>query len=146
MTEPIPISPTPLDLAELRRLEAAATPGPWAAAVGSGSKRRKQQIALIGRADMRGQGEAGCIAVLAGVPATHRADDAELCAALRNAAPSLLAAAEAVQRVRDLAKTAIREAAAVSPYSDAVRQAASAVDATVLAIDVLEALDQEAQQ
>lgn len=30
---------------------------------------------------MRGQGEKGCLAVLAGLPATHRADDAEFIAA-----------------------------------------------------------------
>lgn len=60
----------------MRELAQAATPGPWWAAVGKGPKRRNQQVALVGRADMRGQGEAGCIAVLAGLNG-RRADDAE---------------------------------------------------------------------
>lgn len=66
--------------ADMRALAQAATPGPWWAAVGQGPKRRNQQVALVGRADMRGQGEKGCIAVLAG-PNGRRADDAEHMAA-----------------------------------------------------------------
>ena len=78
------------EIARLRRLHAAATPAPWVAVTGKGPKRRTQQVALIGKADMLGQGEKGCLAVLAGIPATKRADDADLIVAMRNALPELL--------------------------------------------------------
>jgi hypothetical protein len=60
----------------MRERAAAATPGPWLAATGSGPKRRKQQVALLGVESLRGQGEKGCLAVFAGLN-EHRADDAE---------------------------------------------------------------------
>lgn len=77
------------DRVELQRLVEAATPGPWLAVVGTGAKRRVQQTAMVGVADMRGQGAAGCLAVLAGLN-KHRADDAEFIAAARAAVPELL--------------------------------------------------------
>lgn len=69
------------EAAALMRARAeAATPGPWLAIVGSGPKRRVQQTALVGVADLRGHGEKGCLAVFAGLN-KRRADDAEHMAA-----------------------------------------------------------------
>lgn len=61
---------------QIRERAEAASPGEWTAVVAKGPKRRKQQYAMVGLADMRGQGEAGCLAVFAGLN-EHRADDAE---------------------------------------------------------------------
>jgi hypothetical protein len=88
---------TPAERAALRALAEAATPGPWLAVTGSGPKRRKQQYAVIGKADLRGQGAAGAIAVFAGLN-EHRADDADFCVAARTAVPALL---DEIERLRD---------------------------------------------
>lgn len=103
MTEPLTQTLSDEQLDELRELLAKATAGPWFAAVGSGPKRRKQQHAVIGRANGRGQGADGALAVFASTDG-RKADNAELAVALVNAAPALLAAVAAhrvaEQRVR----------------------------------------------
>ncbi len=63
-------------IAEDETMAQAASQGEWIAVTGSGPKRRRQQTAMIGLADMRGQGEAGCLAVFAGLN-PNRADDAD---------------------------------------------------------------------
>ena len=99
---------TPEEIAALRSLAEAATPGPWLAAVGTGPKRRKQQYAVLGVESLRGQGEKGALAVFAGLN-DRRADDAEFCAAARTAVPALLdalARAEAeLAQLRERIKT-----------------------------------------
>jgi len=82
----------------MRKRAEAATPGPWWGGGGKGPVRRKQQVALVGVANMRGQGEKGCIAVLAGLNG-HRADDAEHIASWHPAVA--LAVAELFENLAD---------------------------------------------
>lgn len=111
------------DVEFLRALEAAATPAPWEAVTASGPKRRKQQVAMVGRTDMRGQGEKGCLAVLAGLN-THRADDADLIAAARNALPDLLDRLERAVAERDVQYRCAQDLAAALARVEALRPTA----------------------
>jgi len=106
-----------LDLDAIKARADAATPGPWVAAVGSGPKRRQQQVASLGVASMRGQGEAGCIAVFArvAVGGGRRADDAEFCAAARTDVPALVAEVRRLRAQRDAALAAVDESDDLTP-------------------------------
>lgn len=72
-----------------RAVLSAGTPGLWLSVTGQGPKRRRQQHALVGQADMRGQGAPGCIAVFAAIDG-RKADDADLTAAAVNDYGALL--------------------------------------------------------
>ena len=91
MTDPTP-TPAPVDLAELRRLLAAATDGPW---------RRWPSEAQ--KADHIRSEDGMWVAQFVVTP-----EDARLIAALRNAAPWLLDRAAAVARVEALLSEAER--------------------------------------
>lgn len=79
----MPDSLTPAALAELDALERAATPGPW-----SGAKVYEGTAAVLAH---------GLKPVISG---TGTEADVDLCAALRNAAPALLDAADERDRLR----------------------------------------------
>ena len=79
---------TGVDVAALRKLHEAATPGPW----------ERFGVSINPRAQHQGSGPER--AAKSASFATAYRSDAAFIAALRNAAPALLDAAEALQRVQ----------------------------------------------
>ena len=87
---------TPEMIAELERLLAEATPGPWSS-------------------EISGDGmylNAGRIGLMAGIHAKERPDDAALCAAAVNALPALIAERERLRGIEE----ALRYIAKGSPW------------------------------
>jgi hypothetical protein len=104
MTE---LAPPPVDLTRLEQLAESATPGVWWSTEAIGDD---EDAVLVG---VERPGADDGYAIIVSTPGdasfaiepTNRAADAEFIAALRNAAPQLLAASRAVERVRALCES-----------------------------------------
>jgi hypothetical protein len=110
---PAAAGPGTVSVEAMRERADAASPGPWLAVTDNG---RKNGIGIVGRAALRGTGQA--IAVFAGADSAQRNADAEFTAHAREDVPALISEVQRLRRIEAAALAYYRSGGDVDDHNE----------------------------